>query len=503
MVYLIGAGPGDPDLITVKGKDCLKKADCIIYDYLVNESLLSLALKDTEIVYVGKKSGLHTMSQKEINNLLIEKAKKGLIVARLKGGDPFSFGRGGEEAMDLSREGIKFEIVPGVTSAIAVPAYAGIPLTHRDFASTVCFITGHEDPTKEMSGIKWDALTKCSGSLVFLMGIGNIEKIARKLTENGMPSHSPVAVIGSGTMPTQRTITGTLANISQKTKDAVLTPPGVIVVGDVVNLREHLNWFESRPLFGKRILVTRPEDQAADFIRALSELGAQCLLFPTIKIIPPARWEGLDRAIESISRYDWILFTSVNGVQYFFERLHAQKKDVRHLKGIKIGVIGPKTTAALMDRGISPDMIPDRYWAEGVVEALEGYPIEGKRILLPRPAIARDYIPKKLKSSGAIVDVVEAYQTVLPEYSQDQLGELFNNGRIDMITFTSPSTVTNFLALFEGTSIYEEILKSDVACIGPITAQKASEIGLKVTIVPDEYTVDALIKAIVGFYAKH
>jgi len=430
---------------------------------------------------------------------LIEKSKKGLIVARLKGGDPFIFGRGGEEAMELSKEGIKFEIVPGVTSAIAVPAYAGIPLTHRDFASTVCFITGHEDPNKEMSGINWDALTKFSGTLVFLMGIGNIEKIARKLTENGMPSHSPVAVIGNGTMPTQRTIIGNLANISQKAKDAALNPPGVIMVGDVVNLREHLNWFESRPLFGKRILVTRPEDQAAGFIRALSELGAQCLLFPTIKIIPPSRWEGLDRAIEGLSRYDWILFTSVNGVKYFFERLHVAKKDVRYLQGIKIGAIGPKTSVALMDRGVNPDLIPDRYWAEGVVEALEEYPIEGKKILLPRPAIARDYIPKKLKSLGAIVDEVEAYQTVQPEYSQDQLSELFN---IDMITFTSPSTVTNFLALFEGTSIYEEISKADVACIGPITARKATEAGLKVTVAPDEYTVDALVRAIVEFYEQ-
>ena len=503
IVYLIGAGPGDPDLITIRGKECLKKADVIVYDYLVNESLLSLVPKDAEIIYVGKKSGQHTMNQKEINNLMIEKSKKGLTVARLKGGDPFIFGRGGEEAMELSKAGIKLEIVPGVTSAIAVPAYAGIPLTHRDFASTVCFITGHEDPTQEESNINWNALAKSSGTLVFLMGIANLDKISKKLIDMGRPSSSPVAVVGSGTMPNQRTIIGTLANINQKVKDAALTPPGVIVVGDVVNLREHLNWFESRPLFGKRILVTRPEDQAAGFIKALSELGAQCLIFPTIKIIPPARWEGLDRAIEGISRYDWILFTSVNGVKYFFERLLVASKDFRHLKGIKIGVIGPKTTSALMDKGISADMIPDRYWAEGIVEALEGYPIEGKRVLLPRPAIARDYIPKKLKSLGAIVDVVEAYQTVKPEYSQDQLGELFNNGKIDMITFTSPSTVDNFLALFEGKSIYEELSKVEVACIGQITAQKATEIGLNVTIVPDEYTVNALTRAIVEFYEKY
>ena len=502
IVYLIGAGPGSPDLITVKGRKCLQKADVIVYDYLASESLLSLAGEDAETIYAGKKSGRHSMSQEEINNLLIEKAKEGLTVARLKGGDPFIFGRGGEEAMELSRAGITFEIVPGVTSAVAVPAYAGIPLTHRGFSSTVCFITGHEDPTKEESSINWSALSESSGTLVFLMGIGNLEKIARKLIDGGRPSDSPVVVIGNGTMPNQRTITGTLANISKKVKDADLTPPGVIVVGDVVNLRGHLNWFESRPLFGKRILVTRPEDQATGFIMALSGLGAQCLLFPTIEIIPPESWGELDRAIEGLSRYDWILFTSVNGVAHFFARLDVAKKDTRHLNGIKIGAIGPKTAAALMDRGINPDLIPDTYRAEEMVEALKGYPINGKRVLLPRPAIARDLIPQSLKTLGALVDEVEAYQTVQPEYSQDQLHRLFKKGKIDMITFTSPSGVTNFLALLEGKPIYEEISKVGVACIGPVTAQKAKEVGLKVVVAPDEYTAEALARAIAEFYEQ-
>ncbi len=501
MVYLIGAGPGDPDLITVKGKDCLQKADCIVYDYLVTESLLCLAGEGAQTIYVGKKSGRHSMNQGEINNLLIEKAKEGLTVARLKGGDPFIFGRGGEEAMELFKAGITFEIVPGVTSAVAVPAYAGIPLTHRDYCSTVCLITGHEDPTKEESHVNWSALSKSSGTLVFLMGIGNLGKIARKLIDKGRPSDSPVAVIGNGTMRNQRTITGTLANISKKVKDTDLTPPGVIVVGDVVNLRHHLNWFESRPLFGKRILVTRPEDQAVDFIRALSELGAQCLVFPTIKIIPPATWKEFDRAIEGLSRYDWILFTSVNGVTYFFERLDVAKRDTRHLSGIKIGAIGPKTAAALMDRGINPDLIPDVYWAEEIVEALKGYHLNGKRVLLPRPSIARDYIPKNLKKLGAFVDEVEAYQTVQPEYSQDQLDTLFESGKIDMITFTSPSIVGNFMALLKGKPIYEGISKVGAACIGPVTAQKAKEVGLKVVVIPDEYTADALTRAIVEYYA--
>lgn len=503
IVYLIGAGPGSPELITVKGKECLQRADVIIYDHLVNESVLSLGEADAELIYVGKKSGHHTVGQKEINSLLVEKATKGLTVARLKGGDPFIFGRGGEEAVELSKAGIRFEVIPGVTSAITVPAYAGIPLTHREHSSTVCFITGHEDPFKDRSSINWDAIAKSSGTLVFLMGIGNLDKIAERLIVNGRPSNSPVAVIANGTMPAQRTIIGNLADIGQKVKDADLTPPGVIVVGDVVNLRSYLNWFESRPLFGKRILVTRPQDQAEGFIRALSELGAQYLLFPTIKIIPPASWKDLDRAIDGLSRYDWIIFTSVNGVKYFFERLNGAKKDARHLNGIKIGVIGPKTKAALMARGVSADLTPDKYWAECVVEELEGYPLEGKRVLLPRPAIARDYIPTKLKDLGAIVDVVEAYQTVRPEYSQDQLGELFKNGRIDMITFMSPSAVDSFLALFEGKSIYEEIPKVEVACIGPITAQKATESGLKVTIIPDEYTMEGLTRAIVESYRQH
>jgi len=489
IVYLIGAGPGSPDLITVKGKECLQEADVVVYDYLASESLLSLAGEDAETIYAGKKSGRHSMSQEEINNLLIEKAKEGLTVARLKGGDPFIFGRGGEEAMELSRAGITFEIVPGVTSAVAVPAYAGIPLTHRGYSSTVCFITGHEDPTREESNINWSALSESSGTLVFLMGIGNLEKIARKLIESGRPSDSPVVVIGNGTMPNQRTITGTLANISKKVKDADLTPPGVIVVGDVVNLRGHLNWFESRPLFGKRILVTRPEDQATGFIMALSGLGAECLLFPTIEIIPPESWGELDRAIEGLSIYDWILFTSVNGVAYFFARLDVAKKDTRHLNGIKIGAIGPKTAAALMDRGINPDLIPDTYRAE-------------ERVLLPRPAIARDLIPKSLKSLGALVDEVEAYQTVQPEYSQDQLDRLFKKGKIDMITFTSPSGVTNVLALLEGKPIYEEISKVGVACIGPVTAQRAKEVGLKVVVAPDEYTAEALARAIAEFYEQ-
>ena len=502
IVYLIGAGPGDPDLLTIKGKETLQRADVVVYDYLVNESLLSLVRGDAEVVYVGKRRGHHTMRQEEINNLLIEKADKGFTVARLKGGDPFIFGRGGEEAMELARAGIRFEVIPGVTSAVAVPAYAGIPLTHRDLSSTAYFITGHEDPTKKKSNINWDSLAQSSGTLVFLMGIGNVAKIAKKLIDSGRPPHSPVAVIVSGTMNAQKTVHGTLATIEKKVKDAHINPPGVIVVGEVVTLREHLNWFESRPLFGKRILVTRPEEQAAGFTKALSELGAQCVLLPTIKIVPPESWEELDKAIENLSGYDWVLFTSINGVHYFFERLRGANKDARDLKGIKIGVIGPKTKEALRERGIHADLIPDTYWSEGVAEKIEGYNLRGKRVLLPRSKIARDYLLKKLNSYGAIVDEVESYQSIQPKYSQSVLNKLLKKGTIDLITFTSPSTVNNFLTLLREKPIYDEMLKIEVACIGPITAQRAAQEGFKVAIVPDEYTVDSLLSAIVKHYIR-
>ncbi len=503
MVYLIGAGPGDPDLITVKGRECLQKADVVVYDKLVAESLLELARRDAELIYVGKKSGHHSMSQGEINELLIKKAHKSLRVARLKGGDPFIFGRGGEEAMELSRAGVPFEVIPGVTSAIAVPAYAGIPLTHRDLSSTTCFITGHEDPTKKGSNINWDSLAQSSGTLVFLMGIGNLGRIAKRLMQGGRSSNTPAAVIGSGTTSGQITATGTLATIGKKAEEAGITPPGLIVIGDVVRLREHLSWFESRPLFGRRILVTRPKEQAADFVKILTGLGARCEVFSTIQIGPPETWEGLDRALGSLSGYDWILFTSVNGVKYFFERLARAGKDARSLAGIKIGVIGPKTRDALRARWIIPDLMPDTYWTEGLAGELGRYPMRGKKILIPRPKIAGDDLSKRLQGLGAIVDEVEAYLTQKPEYGRDALKELLQDGRIDLITFTSPSTVGNFVEICRDNDISGEISGIAVACIGPVTAQRATEESLDVVIVPDEYTIDSLAEAIVDYYKLH
>jgi uroporphyrinogen III methyltransferase/synthase len=502
IVYLIGGGPGSPDLLTLKAQKCLQKADVIIYDYLVSEAIISLAGKDAELIYVGKRGGMHTASQQKINSLLIEKANMGLTVARLKGGDPFIFGRGGEEAMELSQARIPFEIIPGVTSAIAVPAYAGIPLTHREYSSTVCFITGHEDPTKETSSIDWEALARFSGTLVFLMGMRNLGTIAQRLIESGFPPNCPAAVIANGTLPSQRAIRATLSTIHQKAQAARLAPPGIIVVGEVVDLREHLNWFESKPLFAKKIVVTRPEEQAQGLATMLSELGARVNLFPTIKILPPKSWSAIDKAIAGLSGYDWILFTSVNGVRYFFQRLRRTKKDGRYLAGIKIGVIGPVTADALKEEGLVPDLLPEKYSAEGIVEVLEKLSITGQRFLLPRPVLARDYLPKKITSLGALVDVVEVYQTVLPEYDDDRLGDCFREGPVDMITFTSPSTVDNFLDLLTGKPTENAISGAKIACIGPITAQRARERGLEVTVVPDEYTIDGLFRAVVRFYKK-
>jgi uroporphyrinogen III methyltransferase/synthase len=423
-------------------------------------------------------------------------------VVRLKGGDPFIFGRGGEEALELVKAGISFEVVPGVTSAIAVPAYAGIPLTHRDFTATVAFITGHEDPAKETSGIAWDKLATGIGTLVFLMGVGNLPKIAASLMEHGRSPDTPVAVIRAGTVPGQRTITGSLGNIADKAQKENIKPPAIIVVGDVVSLRKELNWFEERPLFGKRIVVTRAREQASDFVACLSALGAECVEFPTIEVIPPSSWKELDRAIGNLESYQWLVFTSVNGVKYFFDRLEDSGQDVRNLKGIRIAAIGPKTADAIHGKGVKPDLVPEEYRAEAVVEAFRKHRVAGSRILLPRAAEAREVLPQELEKMGATVEVVEAYRTVKPEGDRDEIRAMLGKGDIHMVTFTSSSTVNNFMEMFEGESdqLLKWMEKVTVACIGPVTAKTAEERGLSVRITPSDYTIEALAKAIVDYF---
>jgi len=503
-VYLVGAGPGDPGLLTIKAKECLENGDVIIYDNLANRAFLKYARENAEKVYVGKTGGCHSKSQDEINQLIVEKAKQGLSIVRLKGGDPFIFGRGGEEAEELVKAGIAFEIVPGITSAIAVPAYAGIPLTHRDYTSTVAFITGHEDPTKEESSIDWEKLSTGVGTLVFLMGVGNLAGIAEKLTSHGRPKETPIAVIERGTVPEQRTITGTLENIDRLAGEAGIRPPAIIVVGEVVGLRQSLNWFEARPLFGKRIVVTRAREQASEFLSLLSGLGAECLEFPSIEIVPPENWNALDRAIKDLETYQWLLFTSVNGVKYFFERLDHHQKDVRDLKGIKVGAIGPKTAAAISKKGIKADLVPKEYRAEAIIQEMGKQEIKGAKILLPRAEKAREILPRELESQGAEVDVITAYRTMKPDQDLGKIKEMLKQGQIDMVTFTSSSTVTNFIEMFEPDldSLRRWMQKVTVACIGPITAEKAKEKGLSVDIMPKDYTIESLSKGILDYFSN-
>ena len=498
-VYLIGAGPGDPGLMTLKGKDILCKADVVIYDYLANKIFLEYAKPQAELIYVGKKGGDHTMGQADINRLIVLKSQDGKSVARLKGGDPFIFGRGGEEAQELVADGVPFEVVPGITSAISVPAYAGIPLTHRDHTATVAFVTGHEDPFKEKSNIHWDKLATGVGTIVFLMGVGNLKKIAQNLMRHGRSADTPVAVIRRGTVAEQETISGNLKNIAERVENAGLRPPAIIVVGDVVGLRDELNWFETKPLFGKRIVVTRAREQASGFLQELASLGADCIQFPTIEIIPPDSWEPLDTAISDLESYQWLLFTSVNGVKYFLKRLYSSGKDVRDLKGIKIGAIGPKTADQWHQLGIKPDLIPDEYRAEAVVEAFKKWDTQGVRILVPRAAKAREILPDQLRKMGAQVDVVDAYKTVSPTENIAGVRDMLEKGTIDMVTFTSSSTVTNFVNMFGSekqrlTDVWMKRVK--IACIGPITADTAKANGFSVDLMPSDYTIEALTRAI-------
>ena len=503
-VYLVGAGPGDPGLLTLKAKEVIEKADVIVYDYLANETFLSYARKDAELTYAGKSGGSHTMKQEDINRLLCEKALKGLNVVRLKGGDPFIFGRGGEEAQELAKAGISFEVVPGVTSAIAVPAYAGIPLTHRDHTATVAFITGNEDPTKEQSNIAWEKISTGVGTLVFLMGIGNLDAIASQLIKHGRSPDTPVAVIYKGTVPGQKSVEGALRDIAAIAKKKGITPPGIIVVGDVVRLRPELNWFEHRPLFGKRIIVTRAREQASQFLAGLRELGAECIEFPTIEISRPLSWEGLDRAIQALGDYHWLIFTSVNGVDYFFRRIFDLGKDIRILGKIRVAAIGPKTAAAVQTMGINPDLVPEEYRAEGVIDAFRGKDLKGVNILVPRAAEARETLPDELVKMGAHVDVIEAYRTVMPDTGTERLSSMLSKGEIDMATFTSSSTVLNFISMFkqQEESLRQWMHNVAIACIGPITAKTAEGNGFRAGVIPKEYTIEALTGSIVEYFLK-
>ncbi|SEN01150.1 uroporphyrinogen-III C-methyltransferase [Lihuaxuella thermophila] len=504
MVYLVGAGPGDPGLITVKGLEAIKKADVIVYDRLASPQLLKHAKEGAELIYVGKLPDRHTLSQEEINELLVDKAKEGKVVTRLKGGDPFIFGRGGEEAERCVEEGIPFEVVPGITSAIAVPAYAGIPVTHRDFNSSFSIVTGHERPEKTESSIRWDRLATATETLIFLMGVSNLPFIVEQLRKHGRSKETPVALIRWGTRVEQETLVGTLENIVQKVQEANFRSPAIIIVGEVVRLRDKLSWFEKKPLFGKRVLVTRARSQSSALSEKIAALGGEPLEFPVIRITRPERQDLLDAALGQLSKFDWVIFTSANGVKYFFKRLIELKLDIRQMSKARIAAIGPKTGEALTEKGLRVEVLPEEYKAEALVESLRPLVQSGQEVLLPRADIAREVLARELEKMGCRVTEVDAYDTRIGAEDATEVVRLLENGDVHVITFTSSSTVRNFVEAVR--TIREDVTslltQSQIVCIGPITAQTAKELGVRVDAVADTYTIDGLLEAIQQLPAK-
>jgi uroporphyrinogen III methyltransferase/synthase len=502
-VYLVGAGPGDPGLLTLRGKECLEQADVVVYDYLANPALLAHAKDRAERVYVGRRGKGKYPEQETINRLLIERVRSGNVVVRLKGGDPFVFGRGGEEAEALASAGIEFEVVPGVTAAVAAPAYAGIPVTHRTLASALTIVTGHEDPEKPSTTLDWSGMATSQGTVIFLMGMKNLPTIAATLMAEGRAGSTPVAVIRWGTRVAQQTVVGTLADIADKAKAAGMEPPTVIVVGDVVRLRPNLNWFERRPLFGKRVLMTRAIEQAGELAARLADYGAEPVEGPTIKIVPPLDWTPVDQAISKIGTYDWIVFTSVNGVNRFMTRIYTNGLDARCLAGRRLCCIGPRTAQELEKFGVRADVVPAEYQAEGVLAELNRQDLGKTRILIPRAEVARELLPKELRAAGAHVDVVAVYRTLTAEQDTGGWRQELMNQRIHVVTFTSPSTVHNFVTMVGGIEAVRPFLQSvTIACIGPITAKAVEEYALRVSIMPSENTIPALVNAIARYYGS-
>jgi len=506
IVYLVGAGPGDPGLITVKGLECIRRADVIVHDRLASPELLREARPEAEMVYVGKAASRHAMRQEDINRLLVDLARQGKTVCRLKGGDPYVFGRGGEEAETLVEAGIRFQEVPGVTSAIAAPAYAGIPVTHRDFTSGVAIFTGHEDPNKAESAIAWDKIATGVGTLVFVMGMENLPAIVNRLQAHGRSPQTPVGLVRWGTLPRQQVLTGTLADIVEKAREASFSAPVIIIVGEVVTLRERLRWFDNRPLSGKRVLVTRTREQASQLSALLRDQGAEPVECPTIQIAPLEDPSVLDEALRNLPQYDWVVFTSVHGVRSALSRLHALGQDVQNLNKVRLAAIGPATAKELSRAGLRVDYQPREYVAEALVEGLEG--VEGKRILLPRADIAREALAVGLREKGAVVDEIDAYRTVPAMAEAERVRAKLASGELDAITFTSSSTVRNFIAMLEPVTGNEEqevlsLLKGvKVACIGPITSQTARGLGLRVDVEATVYTIPGLVEALVEAYEK-
>jgi uroporphyrinogen III methyltransferase / synthase len=490
IVYLVGAGPGDPGLMTRRSLELIASADAILHDRLIPPGALDGARPDAELVYVGKQPGGHTMRQEEINELLKKLGGEGKRVVRLKGGDPFVFGRGGEEAQALREVGIAFEVVPAVTAGVAAPAYAGIPVTHRDAASAVAFVTGHEDPEKPDSALDWPALAAFPGTLVLYMGVGNLQGIARRLIEGGRSEDEPVAVVERGTLAGQRTVTGTLADVHARVAEAGIRPPAITLVGPVARLREQLAWLEGRPLFGRSVVVTRARAQASGLAARLATLGAEVLETPTIRIEPRPVAGEVRAAAEAIGEYALICVTSPNGASLLMDALAELGKDARALANATVAAIGPGTAAELARRGIRADVVPERSVAEALVQALEDVPVQGRRALVARAAEARDLLPESLRERGAEVDVVALYDTVAEPLSD---GQLERAAGADYATFTSSSTVRFFNEA--GGRVGE---RTRVVSIGPVTSETARELGMTVHVEADRHDIDGLVDALVA-----
>jgi uroporphyrinogen III methyltransferase/synthase len=478
-VYLVGAGPGDPALLTLRAAELIATADIVALDALVSPAIAARIPTTAEVIHVGKRAAAHTLPQDQINALLITKAKEGKRVVRLKGGDPFVFGRGGEEAEELAAAGVAFEIVPGISSSIAGPAYAGIPVTHRDFATSVTLVTGHE--SDDSRGIDWEALARMHGTIVFMMGLGRLPVITAKLRAHGAPGDRKVALISKATTPEQRTVTGTLDDIEARAEG--LPTPALIVVGDVVELRERINWFETRPLFGRRIVVTRAREQASELARLLEERGAQVVEFPTIEIVPPESWESLDRILGAVASYHWLIFTSVNGVEAFFGRLPG---DARFLAGVKIAAVGDTTAAALHARGITPDLVPEKFMSSALLPLLAADQ-QGVRTAVIRAEEGRDELPDELRRRGGHVDLGVAYRT------RAVAGDPAAVAHADAITFTSASTVDNFFNLASAPN-------AKLASIGPMTSEALRRHGREPDVEAASASVQALCEAVVGLF---
>lgn len=497
---MIGAGPGDPGLLTRKAERILGGADVVLYDALVDRSILSLVKPGAELIPVGKRGGKPSPKQKEINALLIKKARAGKIVARLKGGDPFVLGRGAEEALALVKKRVKIELVPGVTSAIAAPTYAGIPLTHRDFTSSFSVITGQEDPTKTESGIDWKALASGKGTLVFLMGMANLDKITGNLTQAGLSPRTPVGIVENGTYPFQRTVIGDLQDISRRARKTGIKPPAVVIVGEVVRLREKMNWFEKKPLFGKKIVITRAREQASALAEMLQAAGAWTLEFPTIEILGPRRSAGLDRAIGKISSFDWLVLTSPNGVRGLIGRMLDLDRDLRDLKGVKIAVIGPATKEELGWWGIKAEVMPGKYYSQELPRAMGGKNIRGQRILLVRSEQADPDLNRALRAARGVVTEAICYRTARVRKVDPEVKKMVASGDFDGITFTSSSTVINFVGII-GKAKARLLLKGKlVASIGEVTARALKKNKIRVGIVARRPTIPDLAEAIIKHF---